>query len=126
AVPRLPRASTRAGMPRNARQAPEEEKGSNPMRSMMVLLAVRSLAATVVAQAPKEQAEPPNLYQVEKIALGTGVESRELVGDATEFDVSVGRIYCWTRIISQNVPTTIKHVWYADEQPVAEGPLNLK
>ena len=95
------------------------------MRSMMVLLAVLSLAATVVAQAPKEQAEPPNLYQVEKIALGTGVESRELVGDATEFDVSVGRIYCWTRIISQNVPATIKHVWYADEQQVAEVPLNI-
>jgi len=112
-------------MLRTARQDPEEEKGRNPMRNMMVLLAVLSLAATVVAQAPKEQAEPPNLYQVEKIALGTGVESRELVGDATEFDVSVGRIYCWTRIISQNVPTTIKHVWYADEQQVAEVPLNI-
>jgi len=95
------------------------------MRSMMVLLAVLSLAATVVAQAPKEQAEPPNLYQVEKIALGTGVESRELVGEATEFDVSVGRIYCWTKIISQNVPATIKHVWYAGEQQVAEVPLNI-
>src|SRR6059036_673974 len=66
-------------MLRTARQAPEEEKGRNPMRNMMVLLAVLSLAATVVAQAPKEQAEAPNLYQVEKIALGTGVESRELV-----------------------------------------------
>src|SRR3989442_10217804 len=112
-------------MLRNARQAPEEEKGRNPMRSMMVLLAVLSLAATVVAQAPKEQAEPPNLYQVEKIALGTGVESRELVGEATEFDVSVGRIYCWTKIISQNVPATIKHVWYAGEEQVAEVPLNI-
>jgi len=53
------------------------------------------------------------------------VESRELVGEATEFDVSVGRIYCWTKIISQNVPAAIKHVWYADEQQVAEVPLNI-
>src|SRR2546422_11354009 len=112
-------------MLRTARQAPEEEKGRNPMRSMMVLLAVLSLAATVVAQAPKEQAEPPNLYQVEKIALGTGVEARELVGEATEFDASVGRIYCWTKINSQNVPATITHVWYADEEQVAEVPLNI-
>src|SRR2546422_10622552 len=96
-----------------------------PMRNMMVLLAVLSLAATVVAQAPKEQAEAPKPYQVEKIALGTGVESRELVGEATEFDVSVGRIFCWTKIISQNVPATIKHVWYAGEQQVAEVPLNI-
>lgn len=95
------------------------------MRSMMVLLAVLSLGATVVAQAPQEQAEAPKPYQVEKIALGTGVESRELVGEATEFDVSVGRIYCWTKIISKNVPTTIKHVWYTEEEQAAEVTLNI-
>jgi hypothetical protein len=92
---------------------------------MMVLLAVLSLGATVVAQAPQEQAEAPKPYQVEKIALGTGVESRELVGEATEFDVSVGRIYCWTKIISKNVPTTIKHVWYTEEEQAAEVTLNI-
>ena len=95
------------------------------MGSMMVLLAVLSLGGAVVAQAPKEQVATPKPYQVEKIALGTAVEARELVGEATEFDVSVGRIYCWTRIISQNVPTTIKHVWYADGAQVAEVPLNI-
>ena len=95
------------------------------MRNMMVLLAVLSLGATVFAQAPKQQAEAPKPYQVEKIALGTGVESRELVGEATEFDVAVGRIYCWTKINSQNVPTTIKHVWYTDGEQAAEVPLNI-
>src|SRR5437660_8841993 len=108
-------------MMRTDRQAPEE-KGRNPMRNMMVLVAVLSLGGAVVAQAPKEQAEAPKPYQVEKIALGTGVEARELVGEATEFDASVGRIYCWTRITSQNVPTTIKHVWYADGEKAAEVP----
>src|SRR5438132_3043094 len=108
-----------------ARQAPEE-KWRNPMRNMMVLLAVLSLGATVFAQAPKQQAEAPKPYQVEKIALGTGLESRELVGEATEFDVSAGRIYCWTKIVSQNVPTTIKHVWYTDEQKPAEVTLDIK
>src|SRR5207248_1211378 len=96
-----------------------------PMRTMMVVLAVLSLGGTVVAQAPEPKTEAPKLDQVEKIALGTGVEARDLVGEATEFDVSVGRIYCWTKIISQNVPTTIKHVWYADGEQVAEVPLNI-
>src|SRR5206468_12184698 len=95
------------------------------MRNMMVLLAVLSLGGTAVAQAPEQQTGAPKLDQVEKIALGTGVEARELVGEATEFDVSVGRIYCWTRITSQNVPATIKHVWYADGEQVAEVPLNI-
>jgi len=47
------------------------------------------------------------------------------VGEATEFDVSVGRVYCWMKIISQNVPTTIKHVWYNDEEKAAEVTLNI-
>src|SRR5438105_15373563 len=96
-------------MMRTDRQAPEE-KGRNPMRNMMVLVAVLSLASTVGAQAPKEQAEAPKPYQVEKIALGTGVESRELVGEATAFDVAVGGGYCWTKINSQNDPSVITHV----------------
>jgi len=100
---------------------------------MIAALAVIALGGTAVAQAPEKPAdapkqvqEAPKLVQVEKIALGTGLESRELVGEATEFDVSAGRIYCWTKIVSQNVPTTIKHVWYTDEQQPAEVPLNIK
>jgi len=96
------------------------------MKNMIVALAVLSLGGTAIAQVPEQQAQAPKPYQVEKIALGTGVESRELVGEATEFDVSVGRIYCWTKIISQNVPTTIKHVWYTDEEQGAEVTLNVQ
>src|SRR5438094_10035307 len=96
------------------------------MNIMMVALAVLSLGGTAVAQAPQQQTEAPKLDQVEKIALGTGVESRELVGEATEFDVSVGRVYCWTKITSQNAPTTIKHVWYTDEKEAAEVTLNVQ
>ena len=96
------------------------------MKNMIVVLAVLSLGGTAVAQAPEKQAEAPKTIQVEKIALGTSLESRELVGEATEFDVSAGRIYCWTKITSENVPTTIKHVWYADAEKAAEVPLNIK
>jgi hypothetical protein len=96
------------------------------MKNMIVVLAILSLGGTAVAQAPEKQAEAPKTIQVEKIALGTSLESRELVGEATEFDVSAGRIYCWTRITSENVPTTIKHVWYADAEKAAEVPLNIK
>ena len=106
---------------------------AKPTRNMIAVLAVLALGGTAVAQAPEKPAdapkqvqEAPKLVQVEKIALGTGVESRELVGEATEFDVSAGRIYCWTKVVSQNVPTTIKHVWYTDEQQPAEVPLNIK
>jgi hypothetical protein len=96
------------------------------MTNVIVVLVLLSLGGTAAAQAPEQLVEPPKLVQVEKIALGTGLESRELVGEATEFDVSAGRIYCWTKITSQNVPTTITHVWYADAEKAAEVPLNIK
>jgi hypothetical protein len=103
------------------------------MKNMIVVLAVLSLGGTAVAQAPEKQPTAPKavqaapkLVQVEKVALGTGLESRELVGEATEFDVSAGRIYCWTKIVSENVPTTVTHVWYADAEKAAEVPLNIK
>ena len=96
------------------------------MKNMIVVLAVLSLGGTAVAQAPEQQAAAPKLIQVEKIALGTGLESKEIVGESTEFDVSAGRVYCWTKIVSQNVPTTIKHVWYAGEEKAAQVPLNIK
>ena len=105
----------------------------DPMKNMIIALAVLSLGGTAVAQAPEQrpkapepQAAAPSLVQVEEIALGTGVESKELVGEAIEFDVSAGRVFCWTKIFSQNVPTTIKHVWYADSEKTAEVPLSIK
>jgi len=102
------------------------------MKNMMVVLAVLFVAGTAVAQAPEQepkaseqQAATPKLTQVDELALGTGVESRQLVGEAIEFDVAAGRVYCWTKIVSQNVPTTITHVWYADGEKAAEVPLTI-
>ena len=95
------------------------------MKNMIIALAVLSLGGTAVAQAPEKQAEPPKTIHVEKIAIGTSLESRELVGASTEFDDSAGRVYCWTKIVSETVPTTIKHVWYADSEKAAEVSLNV-
>lgn len=107
-----------------------------PMRTLIALAAVLLLNGVVVAQTPEQQAtapeqtapEPaaPESVQVERIALGTGVESRELMGEATEFDMSAGRIYCWTKVNAQTVPTTIRHVWYAGEEKAADVPLDIK
>ena len=96
------------------------------MRFVMAVLVALALGGEVVAQAPEKQAEAPKSVEVEKMALGSGVESRELVGEATEFDVSVGRVYCWTKIVSETVPTTVKHVWYVDGVKAAEVALDVK
>ena len=56
---------------------------------------------------------------VEDAGIGTAVEDRTLIGQAEEFPVSVGKVYCFTRITGAN-GTTIKHVWNVNGSDVAE------
>jgi hypothetical protein len=63
---------------------------------------------------------------VEKIVVATGVEDREPVGEATEFDASVGRVYCWTKVLAHEVPDEIRHVWFLDGEQVAEVSLQIR
>jgi len=76
------------------------------------------------AEGPADQLNQS--VQIEKIAIGTGIQDRELVGQATEFSASLGRVYCWTKVIAQNVPTSVKHVWYLDGKKSVEITLNVK
>ncbi len=63
---------------------------------------------------------------VEKIAVGTAVENKEISGEAAQFDGSVSRVYCWTKVTTDQTPVTIKHVWSAEGKKEAEVPLEIK
>lgn len=80
----------------------------------------------VFAQTNKAPVPKDLPYRVDKIVLCTDVQEREPVGEAGEFDISVERLWCWTRIIAENIPTTVKHVWYVDGKKTAEITLNVK
>lgn len=67
----------------------------------------------------KEEMAPEKTAGVEDAGIGTAVEDRTLIGQATEFPVSVGKVYCFTRITGAK-GTTIKHVWNANGSDVAE------
>lgn len=64
--------------------------------------------------------------KVDRVALGTGVENREPMGETKEFMASVNRVYHWSKISAANVPTEIKHVWYAGGKKEAEVSLPVK
>ncbi|HVO33904.1 MAG TPA: DUF2914 domain-containing protein [Elusimicrobiota bacterium] len=86
-------------------------------------------AAAVPAVAPA--ASTPRVasaanVQVDKLIVGTAVENHEISGAATEFPASVERLYCWSKVTASNVPTTVKHVWYADGKKEAEVSLDVK
>ncbi len=64
--------------------------------------------------------------KVEKIAVGTAIDNKEISGEAAQFPGSVGRVYCWTKVTADPTPTTVKHVWSADGKKEAEVSLDIK
>jgi hypothetical protein len=94
------------------------------MKKLLSVFVCALFAATLaVAQ---EKAAGDQGLKVEKAVAATSVENREPVGEATEFEASVGKVYCWSKIAATTVPTTIKHVWYQGEQKVFEKDLDIK
>jgi hypothetical protein len=83
-----------------------------------VLLVVFSVFLT---RPPAAAAESP--VSVDSIVFARSVESREPVGAATEFDSSVARVFCWTRLSAKAPPASVTHVWYKAERKLLEVPL---
>src|SRR4051812_23321147 len=63
---------------------------------------------------------------VEKIAVGTAIDQKELAGAAVQFPASVGRLYCWMKVQQAKGPVELRHVWYVDGKKEAEVPLTIK
>jgi hypothetical protein len=78
------------------------------------------------AGAPAATAAAPANVTVEKIAVGTAIDNKEISGEAAQFGSSSERIYCWTKVSTDQAPVTIKHMWSADGKKEAEVALEIK
>ena len=63
---------------------------------------------------------------VEGASICTGVADREAVDAGTSFAVSVGRLYCFSKIADIQESTEIVHVWYYGETERARVSLGVK
>ena len=96
------------------------------MNKLPVLIGCVLVAFGGAAAHEKSTTATDQGVKVEKIVAATSVNNLELVGESNEFSSSVGTVYCWTKVRSQSVPATIKHVWYVGDKKVFEYSLNLK
>ena len=71
--------------------------------SAVVIMALVVIMATVATAAD---------LQVEEAVVCTNVVDRQPVDSAVSFSASVGRLYCFTRIIGAAEPTQVVHAWY--------------
>lgn len=62
---------------------------------------------------------------VESIVFARSVESREPVDTSKEFEASVTKVFCWTKLSVKTPPVAVKHVWYKSGRKLLEVPLTL-
>jgi len=77
-----------------------------------VCVAILSLCLIIPFSSHAQQA---GTLSVESASIGTGVANREAVDAGTSFSVSVGKLYCFSKIADIQEPTEIVHVWYYGE-----------
>lgn len=64
--------------------------------------------------------------EVESAAICANVIDREPVGTGRTFNIAVGKLYCFTKIVGAETPTTITHVWYYGDTERARIKLSVR
>ncbi|MBZ4643156.1 MAG: hypothetical protein PWQ25_1153 [Deferribacteres bacterium] len=62
---------------------------------------------------------------VNRIAIATDIVDREPAGVSETFSANVGKIYCFTEIVTDKYPTKVVHIWLYDNNIIAEVPLQV-
>jgi hypothetical protein len=97
------------------------------MLTALLVMPMYTLAQDDAAAAPADEAAvaPAGDISVVDAKVGTGVEDREIQGEADSFKPDVGRVYCWSKI-KGGEGSEISHVYYKDDQKVSEVKLKIK
>jgi len=64
--------------------------------------------------------------KVESAVICANVIDREPVGTGRTFNIAVGKLYCFTKIVGAETPTTITHVWYYGDTERASIKLSVR
>jgi hypothetical protein len=98
----------------------------NVMRTR-ILTWTAALVLLSLSLSPLLRAEdaPPEIT-VAKAVICTGVQDRAPVGEGTLFPSTVGKIYCYSLILLPEGETTIHHIWYWEDNRMADVPLTVR
>jgi hypothetical protein len=85
------------------------------MKSMFSFLGILVALVSICLPAATAEAQEAGKVAVADAAICKDVVNREAVDTGTQFPSSVGRLYCFTKIVGAEQPTEIVHVWrYGD------------
>jgi len=77
------------------------------------------------AASPGLRESPGRGLRVADHAFCIRIENKEPAGTGTSFSSTVGRVYLWTVIEGAQGPTSIRHVWYYEDERWLVTPLTI-
>ena len=61
------------------------------------------------------EAEASGSLKIADAVICEDVVDRAPVGANTSFSATIGKLYCFTKVVGAQTPTTVTHVWYFGE-----------
>ncbi len=89
-----------------------------------ITIATLALAVSVMLPGLAVTGEDSSI-EVRDYAFCTSVENREPISRERSFSSGTRRIYLWTLITSDEVPTKIKHIWYHGDKRMSKVKLDI-
>ena len=95
--------------------------------SKMIMGIVASLVGLLISglYPMAAMAAGPSSLQVTEAYICLDVVDLQCQGKDTTFSSSLGKLYCFTRVIGAQEPTQIFHVWYYGQHERARVPLQV-
>ncbi len=90
------------------------------MRSPLALIPVIALGLAISIPAMAQEG-----LAVEESTIARDVVDRMPVEPGATFPADVGRLFCWTRITGAEGSTSVRHVWFLEDQEMADVELNV-
>jgi len=70
--------------------------------------------------------EAKDVITIEDWAIATTMENRLPQRTAQSFPVTVGKLYCFTKVVGAKTETSITHTWYHQDKKMAEVVLPVR
>jgi len=96
-------------------------------RLLFVFVMVIISAGFIYSQTSTEPAQENAAgFKINKLAVGTGVESRELVGEAQTFPVATEKVFCLLDAAGIASDTQVNFVWFLNDKELNRTSQTLK
>jgi hypothetical protein len=84
------------------------------IRSIRYYVSAAAMAVMIVLAGGSPIPADAQGLTVEKAVICRKIVNRDPVDAGKSFSVSVGKLFCFTKIVGAHQPTEITHVWYFD------------